>query len=91
MRVLRKIGALFLVAALAAMYIGTFVMAFVASNYIPVMLFLDIAVPVLFWAIWLMARLFRGRGRELSFTSGDEDDGESGTESGTGNKDVENE
>lgn len=65
MKKLKRAGALALVIVIIAMYVTTFVLAFTADEYVPVMLFLDVVIPVLGWAVALVARLFRDRGEEL--------------------------
>lgn len=62
---MKRVAALLVVVCLIALYVATFVMALMGSEYVMGMIWLDVIVPVLMWGIWMIARLFRRRGEEL--------------------------
>lgn len=62
---IKRILALLLAIALLAIVIITFICGITGSDYFIGMLFLCITVPVLCYAIALVARLLRAKGKEL--------------------------
>lgn len=63
---LKRIGAMIIVVILVALFIATFILGIMGSKYLMGMIFLDVVIPILLWAMALVARLFRNRGQEIS-------------------------
>jgi Ca2+/Na+ antiporter len=62
---LKRIFAIAVIVILVGLYVATFIMGITGSQYIAGMLFLCVAVPVLFWAISLVTKLLRMKGVEI--------------------------
>ncbi|MBO5261021.1 MAG: hypothetical protein J6A82_02020 [Coprococcus sp.] len=62
---IKKVGAILLVILLAGLYIATFIMGVMGSDYIAAMLFLDVIIPVLCWGIALIARVLKRKGQDI--------------------------
>jgi uncharacterized membrane protein YhdT len=62
---LKRIFSIILIVILVGLYVAAFIAGVTGSPYFTGMLFLCVAVPVLFWAISLVTRLLRMKGAEL--------------------------
>lgn len=62
---IKRIFAFILVIVLLGLVIATFILGITGSKYFAGMLFLCIAVPILFWTMGLVARLLSAKGQEL--------------------------
>jgi ABC-type multidrug transport system fused ATPase/permease subunit len=62
---LKRIFAVFLVLILVGLYVATFILGISGSEYFAGMMFLCVVIPVFFWAVSLVTKLLRMKGKEL--------------------------
>jgi hypothetical protein len=65
MRKLYRILAILAVILLAGLYIATFIVGITGGEHIEGMIFLDVVIPVMFWAIALVAKVLKRHGQDI--------------------------
>lgn len=71
---LKRIGAIALVVLLVGMYVATFVMGVTGRGNFMGMIFLDVAISVLCWGVWLIARVLKRKGEEIRSAANRDDE-----------------